>query len=162
MAKVVIAVGSNLGNRIKNLQIASGTLASLSNGAICKSSVYETAPVGKADVPFLNAVALIETDLAPSELIKELKKQEAIMGRDANAPRWSNRLIDFDIIVYDDLIFKNSNLEIPHPEFTNRLFVLIPMADIDARIEDPRTHVTVASLIEKAPKMDIFKTALKW
>lgn len=162
MAKVVIAVGSNLGNRIKNLQIAAGKLSSLSTGVIRKSSVYETAPVGKADVPFLNAAALIETDLHPSELIKELKKQEETMGRDLNAPRWSNRLIDFDIIVYDDLIFKNGVLEIPHPEFTNRLFVLVPMADIDDQIVDPRTHLKVASLIQKAPEMDIFKTALKW
>jgi 2-amino-4-hydroxy-6-hydroxymethyldihydropteridine diphosphokinase len=162
MAKVSIAVGTNLGNRIENLQKAATVLTALSQGKVHKSSVYETAPIGTANMPFLNAAAIIETNLNPSELLNELKMREEDMGRDLNAPRWSNRLIDFDIIFYGDLIFKNGKLKIPHPEFAKRLFVLIPLAEINSEIRDPLSNLTVGHLTELAPKMDVFKTALKW
>ncbi len=97
---------------------------------LARSHIYETEPWGYAEQPaFLNMVISAETDLSPVELLKKLKDLEGSLGR---VPVFKNgpRLIDMDILFYDDLVMRTESLTIPHPRMHERAFVLIPMLDI--------------------------------
>ena len=129
MAVVYIGVGSNLGDRYENLERA---LELLSAKALLQqvSSVYETEPVGYSQQPpYLNLVCRVDTELSPQQLLGKLKKIEHEMGRKAsfrNAPR----IIDLDILLYDDIVMESNELTIPHPRLTERAFVLVPLDEI--------------------------------
>lgn len=162
MAEVAIALGSNLGDRLKALSAAADFLEGISDQPIKKSRIYVTEPVGMADREFFNAAILIQTALKPSDLLESLKTFEMGYGRDPKAPRWSNRLIDMDIITWGNLEVDDGNLKIPHPEYTKRLFVLMPLKDILPDWTDPATGIPIDELISKVGKMAISKTGLKW
>jgi len=126
---VFIALGTNIGDRLANLQAA---LMALPPAIELKSSsaIYETEPWGYANQPaFLNMVVRGETDLSPSDLLRYLKSQELSLGR---TPGFRNgpRLIDLDILFYDDLLIDTPPLAIPHPRLHERAFVLVPLAEI--------------------------------
>lgn len=162
MAEAVIAIGTNLGDKPGNLRNAILFFDENQILIKAKSAVYETEPIGTATETFLNAAVLIETDLEPTILLIKLKSFEERAGRDLNAPRWSNRLIDFDIITYDNEVMVQDALTIPHPEYQNRHFVLYPMLDILPTWKDPASGKTIPEMINEAPEMGIFKTGLKW
>ncbi len=162
MGTVVIAAGTNLGDRESHLKKASAFLETLSVTSVVKSPVYETDPVGAADQPFLNCVAKIETKSDPQTLLSALKKFEVSCGRDPDAPRWSNRPIDLDIITFDNLILAEGALTIPHPSYCERRFVLIPLHDILPDFRDPETGADISTLISRSPQMRVFKTNVKW
>lgn len=126
---VYLALGSNLGNRAANLKEAIASLAPQME-LKAKSDVYETPPWGFADQgKFLNQVVRVETYLKPEPLLKHLKRLEVALGRKEtfqNGPR----LIDMDILFYDDLVLYSPALTIPHPHMHERGFVLVPMMDI--------------------------------
>jgi len=147
MAEVVIALGSNLNNPHKQLQTAGEFLSRISNSALKKSPVYSSEPVGPSDYDFLNAVALLETDLSAAELFESLKAQEHKQGRPSRYPKWTARTIDLDIIAYDGLVVETDNLIIPHQEYTRRLFVLLPLKDIFPEWEDPGSAQGINELI---------------
>lgn len=141
--KIYIALGTNLGVRMDNLNIA---ITSLSPEIVLlqRSRVYETEPWGYADQPaFLNMVVSAETELSPFDLLKKLKGLEGSLGR---VPIFKNgpRLIDMDILFYDDLIMKSDSLTIPHPRLHERAFVLIPMLDIAPDFVHPILGKTIA------------------
>lgn len=162
MEEVVIATGSNLGNRLDYIQRAGEFLQSLSGGKILKASVWESEPVGGAKFPFLNSAAKIETFLPAEDLLHKLKVFEKQCGREQNPKRWGPRVIDLDIIRYGNLVIQKENLIIPHPEYSKRLFVLLPMLQIDSEWRDPRTGKTVKDMADQAPQIEIHQTSFRW
>lgn len=130
-SKVYIGLGSNMGDRIKNLHTALGLIARINSTTVKKvSSFHVTAPVGKTDQPdFLNAVALLYTTLTPHKLLSELLKIETKMGR-IRTEKWGPRIIDLDILLFDDLKLETPDLIIPHPRMHERKFVLEPLKEI--------------------------------
>ena len=145
---VYIALGSNLGDRMANLQQAQAALPPVVR-MLSASPVYETPPWGYLDQPaFLNQVVLVETNLSPLELLAYLKKLESRMGRQS-AVRFGPRLIDLDIIFYDDLVIDTPDLCIPHPRLVGRAFVLVPLADLAADFYHPVENKTVRELLEE-------------
>ena len=130
MITVYIALGSNLGEREENLRTAILHFPDVGIRIKRVSSVYETEPVDFLDQDwFLNACALAWTSLAPEALLERLKALEVELGR-VSGERWGPRLIDIDLIAYDDIALKTERLTLPHPELFNRAFVLVPLAEI--------------------------------
>jgi len=162
MAKVIIAAGSNLGNRIDYIQKAGIFLTELSDVTAKKSSVWESEPVGNAEYNFLNSVSIIETELTPPKLLSDLKLFEHKLGREINPKKWGPRVLDLDIIAYNSLVIQMESLIIPHPEYHQRRFVLLPLQELSPGWIDPRTEMRIDALIEKAPDIEIYKTDQVW
>lgn len=162
MEPVIIAVGSNIGDRLSYIQKAGEFLESLSEGGIKKSSVWESEPVGGAKYQFLNCAAGIETSLPPEELLKTLKDFEQSSGRERNPVRWGPRVIDLDLIGYGNLVIQREGLIIPHAEYKKRLFVLLPLQEIDSDWRDPVNNTQIEQLTKEAPQMEIIKTGYDW
>lgn len=131
MAVVFLGLGSNLGDPKANLCEAVERLSARPDLRLVRvSSLYLTAPVGYTDQPdFLNAAAIIETDLSPTDLQAFTKEIENEMGRTRNF-RWGPRVIDIDILLYDSASISDPDLTIPHPSMMERAFVMEPMAEI--------------------------------
>ncbi len=124
-----LSLGTNLGNRLANLQNALIALPPKVTPDIC-SSIYESEPWGYSDQPqFLNQVISAHTDLEPLPLLTFLKDIELRLGR-RETFRFGPRLIDLDILFYDDLVLDTPTLTIPHPRIAERAFILIPLAEI--------------------------------
>lgn len=130
MPVVYIGIGSNIGAREDNCLRAIGLLEENGLRITRRSSVYETEPWGVKDQQgFINMVVEAETDISPRELLVLLKRVENEMGRQPGI-KWGPRLIDLDILLFDDLIMEESDLTIPHPMMHRRNFVLAPLAEI--------------------------------
>ena len=145
MATAYLCLGSNLGDREENLCQA---LALLSSDVDVEklSAIYETEPVGYKEQPlFLNLVCRIVTDLPPHELLCFAKKIETEMGRIPSFPD-APRIIDIDILLYDNSIMETRNLTIPHPRLKDRAFVLIPLAEIAPNLIHPMLSKRIAEL----------------
>ncbi len=129
--EVVFALGGNVGDKVLALRRALGALDNEPGIALAAvSRFYRTPPWGKTDQAwFVNACALARTELVPGVLLDRVKAIEARLGR-KTAERWGPRLIDIDIIGYDDLTLRTERLTLPHPEALNRAFVLVPLAEI--------------------------------
>ena len=141
--KAYISLGSNLENRKGNLETAIREIEKL--GTITKkSSVYETEPVDYTNQPnFLNSAILLETELSPAELIIKLQEIEHKMGRVKEIEK-GPRNIDLDIIFYNNEIIREKHLQIPHPSYNKRNFVLTPIAEIEPEYLDPITNKSVS------------------
>ncbi|MGA2775443.1 MAG: 2-amino-4-hydroxy-6-hydroxymethyldihydropteridine diphosphokinase [Candidatus Omnitrophota bacterium] len=127
-----LGIGSNLGQRRKNIESALERISGLKNTKIIKlSKIRETEPVGGpgGQKKFLNAVLKIDTQLLPSDLLRKLQKIEKELGR-RKAVRWGPRTIDLDILLYGDKIITRKELKIPHPRLMERDFVLKPLLDL--------------------------------
>lgn len=131
MSEAVIALGTNVGNRIENINQAIRAIAKLSGVKIIKaSSVYETEPVDcESDAKFLNAEILIETEVSPAVLLGECLGIEAAMGR-IRTKKNEPRIIDLDLILYEGFKTESYELTLPHPRALERAFVLIPLMDL--------------------------------
>ena len=130
-ADVALALGSNVGDKAGALRRALAALAAEPGIAVAAvSRFYRTPPWGKTDQDwFVNAAALVRTDLGPNALLDRLKAIETTLGR-TPSERWGPRVIDIDIIAYDDLALTSDRLTLPHPEALKRAFVLVPLAEI--------------------------------
>lgn len=143
---VFLALGSNLGDRLKNLRAAIALLSPDVQPVAC-SPVYETPPWGFEDQPkFLNQVLQARTQLLPEELLDHLKGIEKTLGRQETF-RFGPRNVDLDIIFYDDLVFVSERLQIPHPRLANRAFVLLPLAQVAPEISHPIEGLTVLEML---------------
>jgi 2-amino-4-hydroxy-6-hydroxymethyldihydropteridine diphosphokinase len=146
MTTVYIALGSNLGDRMANIEAAIAELAERVT-VQTRSPVYETDPKYVTDQPrFLNMALSGETDLEPSDLLAFLKGIEARLGRQAGV-RYGPRPIDLDILFYGDECIERPELKIPHPLMAERAFVLKPLADIAPGMLHPVTARSVAEML---------------
>jgi len=143
---IYIALGTNLGNRLANLRAAIQSMPPEVK-VLAESHVYETPPWGYEDQPaFLNMVVKAKTELLPEALLKYLKQLEVELGREQNF-RWGPRLIDLDILFYDDLVLASPPLVIPHPRLHERAFVLVPLADVAPDLIHPVLKQSVRDLL---------------
>jgi 2-amino-4-hydroxy-6-hydroxymethyldihydropteridine diphosphokinase len=145
--RVAIALGSNLGDRRAHLDFAVERLRDLLT-ALHVSSITETAPVDVPDdqPPYLNAVVVGETALEPDALLEKLMALELERGRERRSFR-AARTLDLDLILYGDRVIKTPNIEIPHPRFRDREFVLRPLAELEPGWIDPVTGQTMEKLL---------------
>ncbi|WP_423931347.1 2-amino-4-hydroxy-6-hydroxymethyldihydropteridine diphosphokinase [Chlorobium sp.] len=153
---VYLGIGSNIGNRLAHLQEAVGLLNRMAETAVTGvSEIYMTEPVGVTEQDrFYNGVVRLETALSPENLRSHCKAIEHNLGRPEQYIRWSPRVIDLDILLYGDLTMHSSVLSIPHPELTNRMFVLIPLLDLDDP-PHPVLHCPVSSLLVTCPDRSV-------
>ena len=142
---VYLALGSNLDDRLANLKQAIASLTPQME-VKAKSQVYETPPWGYEDQPkFLNQVVKAKTYLDPEPLMKHLKRLEVALGRKESFPN-GPRLIDIDILFYDDLVLNTPALVIPHPRLHERGFVLLPLMEIEPDLVHPVTKKSVREM----------------
>ena len=144
---VHLSLGSNLGDRAEHLRRALEAVAVLPDTRlVAQSSIHETAPWGVTDQPsFLNLAAAIETALGPLELLAAVKEIEVRLGR-LPGPHWGPRVIDIDLVLWQDKVMESDALTLPHPRFRERAFVLLPLREIAPGAVDPVTGRTVAGL----------------
>ncbi len=145
MPTIYLSLGTNLGQRQQNLLRA---LAGLDEEMVITavSPIYQTPPWGMTNQPdFLNLCLSATTKLAPLPLLHFTQRLEQWLGREETV-RWGPRLIDIDILFYDDLVWCSPELTIPHPQIGQRAFVLIPLADIAPDLVHPQTGQTVRQM----------------
>lgn len=148
---VYLSLGSNLQDRAKNLNDALAALPNAGVRVLKISSMYETEPVDYLDQPwFLNCAVQGETQLDRLSLLRALRGIESNMGSTKLVPK-GPRLIDLDILLYDDEILNTPELQIPHPRMLLRRFVLVPLAEIAPKLRHPSWNATVQELLERAP-----------
>ena len=144
-----LSLGSNLKNKADNIFKATSFIKNKIGPIIKSSKLYTTEPWGvKNQNKFINQVLSIKTSLRPLDLLNECKNIEKKMGR-ISSRRWGERLIDIDILYYNDLILNFKKLSIPHPEIANRKFILIPLNDIDPNHVHPVLDLTNQQLLNE-------------
>ena len=147
MKKVYLSLGSNIGNREKNLQDAVDRLSSANLRVLRISSVYETEPMDRRDQPwFLNLVAEAETSLYPLQLLQRTQRVEMDLGRKRLAAK-GPRTIDIDILLYGNSVIHSAPLEVPHPRLSERRFVLEPLAELAPDLRHPLSRRMVRGVL---------------
>ena len=148
MSTAWIGIGSNMGDRLGYVRRALGLMAALPDTSFVRvSSVYDTEPVGVTGQPrFLNAVAELETELAPAELLNRLLAIEDVCGR-FRRDVWGPRTVDLDLLLYDDLVVETETLTVPHPWACERAFVLVPLAELEPGLTFPGQSETVSAKV---------------
>jgi 2-amino-4-hydroxy-6-hydroxymethyldihydropteridine diphosphokinase len=134
-----IGIGSNVGDRVAFCRRAVAELGKLATTAVdATSSLYETSPLGgPPQRSFINLVVRLGTGLQPRSLLESTQEIEVRMGREASDIKWGPRVIDLDLLLYDDVKLSEPDLEIPHPRMSQRNFVLIPLLEVDPDAADP-------------------------
>ncbi len=157
MTEVFLGLGSNLGDRIKNLERAFELLEKSGVMVIKKSGVYETEPYGIKDQGwFYNCSVGVETDLGPEDLLNAVKKVEKEMGRKQTV-KWGPRLIDIDILLYGDEVVSSKNLIIPHKFLHSRKFVLKPLAEVAGNRIHPVFDKSIQELLNECQDKSIVR-----
>lgn len=158
--EVYLALGSNLGDRAENIRSALNVLNERADvDVLARSSLYETEPVGVTEqAKFINAATRIRTSLSPRALLKLVKSMEKALGR-VKTVRWGPRIIDIDILLYDDLILSERSLKIPHPEMKERPFVMVPLSEIGHDVVHPLTGKTISEMVSGLSGLECIK---KW
>ena len=129
MAVAYLALGANLGNRRENLRTALRGITRMAR-VVAVSSLYETEPEGPPQPKYYNAVCRIETGLSPQSLLRFLQGLEHEIGRRPTREPMSPRVIDLDLLLYDDRTIDEQGLAVPHPRMAGRAFVIAPLAEI--------------------------------
>ncbi len=147
MNKVYIGIGSNIGDKLMNIESALSRINTVAGRILVRSPLYETDPWGfEANDRFLNQVVLIDTTLKPSELLAALQSIERSLGRKRSSHGYESRTIDLDILFFDESILKEPHLTIPHPLIQDRMFVLRPLADIAPGLIHPVLKKSIKEL----------------
>jgi 2-amino-4-hydroxy-6-hydroxymethyldihydropteridine diphosphokinase len=151
MKTVYFGLGSNMGDRERNLRAAVAELEAPDLRVLRLSPLYETEPVDYRDQPwFLNAVLEAETSLFPAQLLARTMKLERKLGRRRAIPK-GPRTIDIDILLYGTFVIETAALTVPHPRLHERRFVLVPLADLAPDLRHPVLRKTVRELLAAAP-----------
>jgi len=146
--KVVLSLGSNVGDSLRTIQMAIDDLSKVVDVENV-SSFYRTEPVGlKYQNDFINAIVVGETLLPPFALLNNIDRIEKKHGR-VREIKFGPRTLDIDIIFYGDTVLNMSELKIPHPEFKNRLFVLVPLVEVAPDFVDPVEKKRVIEIFEE-------------
>jgi 2-amino-4-hydroxy-6-hydroxymethyldihydropteridine diphosphokinase len=150
--RVLLGLGSSLGEREWHLSLGIQIL-DVSSGIKLQrvSRTYKSVPLGIASSLFLNQCCIIETSLSPFELLEEIKKTEQRVGR-RNSRRWSDRVLDIDILLFDRVCMDHPNLKIPHPCFLERAFVIQPAQEIAGRWDYSQRNCLVMDLPVPLPR----------
>ena len=151
---VYLALGSNMGNRLSNLKAAVLNLTPQMT-VKQKSSVYETPPWGFTEQDaFLNQVVKVTTYLEPEPLLRHLKRMETALGR---VPNFQNgpRVLDIDILFFDNMIINTPPLVVPHPRLHERAFVLVPLAEVEPDFIHPILQRPINKILEDVDRSEI-------
>ena len=149
MIIVFLGIGSNLGNREHNLEQAVARIVEYIGPVLKSSSIYITEPWGfQAEEEFLNIVVKVGTKLTPSGILGRILMIESLLGRVRDKKQYASRLIDIDILLYEDIIVDEESLKIPHPLLHMRKFVLVPLCEIEPEMIHPVLKKSLAELLE--------------
>jgi 2-amino-4-hydroxy-6-hydroxymethyldihydropteridine diphosphokinase len=161
MKKVYLSLGSNTGNREKNLQDAVNRLTNPSLRILRISSVYETEPMERREQPwFLNLIVEAETSLYPLQLLQRTQRIEMDLGRKRLAAK-GPRTIDIDILLYGNSVIHSPSLEVPHPRLAERRFVLEPLAELAPDLRHPISRRTVKELLSAIAGQTVREVAFR-
>ena len=143
-----VGIGSNQGKKKENYLEALSRITKIPKTRTTReSSLYESEPLGESKEWYVNGVIEVETAWGPEMFLKKCKNIERAMGRKTTRKRWGARIIDLDILLYDNLKLTRRNLKIPHPEMHNRKFVLIPLSEIAPQLVHPVLRLTISQLM---------------
>ena len=151
LKNVILSVGTNLGDRFQNLLQVKNLLQNQLGGTQQWSGIYETPAWGFQGEPFYNAAILLQTNSSAEDVLSVIRTIENQMGRvrNENAIGYSSRIIDIDIILYENQIIETPELQIPHPRFTQRKFVLLPMQDLSWQWKHPQTQQNLQQILKE-------------
>ncbi len=148
MNTAILLIGGNIGDRPRNLQMAATLIAARAGRITRESALYETAPWGDVQQPdYLNQGLQIETEMAAPELLDALLQVEKEIGR-VRRMKWGARVIDIDLIFFNNEVITLPQLKVPHPQMQNRRFVLAPLGEIIPDWVHPILQLTVAQLLD--------------
>jgi 2-amino-4-hydroxy-6-hydroxymethyldihydropteridine diphosphokinase len=146
--KAYVAVGTNMGNRLLNYRKAVARINALEATRVTReSSLYESEPHGRARKWFLNGVVEVSTELEARDLLKALQKIETGLGRKKQKTASVSRVMDLDILLFDQQVLNGRTLKIPHPEIPNRRFVLLPLSELAPALRHPLLSETISTLL---------------
>lgn len=156
---IYLLLGGNLGDKIAVQNEAAQLISERIGAVLQRSSVYESEPWGFDNAPtFINQVLKIESNATPHEILEQTQRIEKELGRVRNdAPGYSSRLIDIDLLFYGDVVVDTVDLQVPHPQIQNRRFTLLPMAEVAAQFVHPALSQTMEALLEGCPDDSIVK-----
>lgn len=151
MSDAYILLGGNVGDTAACLRNGRLLLGTECGEVIKQSAIYETAPWGKHDQQnFLNQALLLSTVLSPQQLIRSILEIEERLGR-MRVEKYGPRIIDIDILLFNDEVISEPGLTVPHPELQNRRFALVPLLEIADNIIHPVLHKTIGQLLQECP-----------
>ena len=149
---LLLSLGTNMGDKLQNLQSCIDALHLHVITVVSVSAVYETPAWGFEGAPFYNCVIKAHTHKSPQKVLSKILKLEKELGRVRNAePGYHSRIIDIDILAYDDEIISTENLTVPHPKLSDRNFVLYPLKDVAPYWKHPVNQIAISDLIVKSP-----------
>jgi len=158
MHHVFLGIGGNIGNKPENFRKVHNLVKSGVGKITAKSSVYESPPWGfRAGDNFWNQVLKVETEFTPAEVLSEINKIENSFNRKRHSKRYTSREMDVDILYYDDIFIETGDLIVPHPRLHQRLFVLVPLAEVAPNFKHPLFRMTSKQLLENCKDESVIK-----